>query len=153
MNNIDTIIEHAEQNCKSHGSRLTTKRKQVLSLLVQTSKALSAYDLIDLFVKENGEKIPAMSVYRILDFLEAEHLVHKLKLANKYIACSHITCKHEHGVPQFLICSVCNAVKEITVNKSTINELNQSVEQAGFKLVSPQLEINCICNDCLTTAV
>ncbi|GGQ04856.1 Fur family transcriptional regulator [Shewanella litoralis] len=152
MNNIDTIIEHAEQNCKSHGSRLTTKRKQVLSLLVQTSKALSAYDLIDLFVKENGEKIPAMSVYRILDFLEAEHLVHKLKLANKYIACSHITCKHDHGVPQFLICSVCNVVKEITVNKSTINELNQSVEKAGFKLVSPQLEINCICNDCLATA-
>ncbi|GGP68439.1 Fur family transcriptional regulator [Shewanella saliphila] len=152
MNNIDTIIEHAEQNCKSHGSRLTTKRKQVLSLLAQTDKALSAYDLIDLFVKENGEKIPAMSVYRILDFLEAEHLVHKLKLANKYIACSHITCKHEHGVPQFLICSVCNAVKEITVNKSTINELNQSVEQAGFKLVSPQLEINCICNECLATA-
>lgn len=132
--------------------RLTTKRKQVLSLLAQTNKALSAYDLIDLFVKENGEKIPAMSVYRILDFLEAEHLVHKLKLANKFIACSHITCKHEHGVPQFLICSVCNAVKEITVNKSTINELNQSVEQAGFKLVSPQLEINCICNDCLATA-
>ena len=152
MNHIDTIIEHAEQNCKSHGSRLTTKRKQVLSLLAQTNKALSAYDLIDLFVKENGEKIPAMSVYRILDFLEAEHLVHKLKLANKYIACSHITCKHEHGVPQFLICSVCNAVKEITVNKSTINELNQSVEKAGFKLVSPQLEINCICNYCLATA-
>ena len=152
MNNIDTIIEHAEQNCKSHGSRLTTKRKQVLSLLAQTNKALSAYDLIDLFVKENGEKIPAMSVYRILDFLEAEHLVHKLKLANKYIACSHITCKHEHGVPQFLICSVCNAVKEITVNKSTINELNESVEKAGFQLVSPQLEINCICNDCLATA-
>ena len=152
MNHIDTIIEHAEQNCKSHGSRLTTKRKQVLSLLAQTNKALSAYDLIDLFVKENGEKIPAMSVYRILDFLEAEHLVHKLKLANKYIACSHITCKHEHGVPQFLICSVCNAVKEITVNKSTINELNDSVEKAGFKLVSPQLEINCICNDCLATA-
>ncbi|MCT8988442.1 Fur family transcriptional regulator [Shewanella phaeophyticola] len=152
MNNIDTIIEYAEQNCKSHGSRLTTKRKQVLSLLAQTNKALSAYDLIDLFVKENGEKIPAMSVYRILDFLEAEHLVHKLKLANKFIACSHITCKHEHGVPQFLICSVCNAVKEIIVNKSTINELNQSVEQAGFQLVSPQLEINCICNDCLATA-
>ena len=152
MNNIDTIIEHAEQNCKSHGSRLTTKRKQVLSLLAQTNKALSAYDLIDLFVKENGEKIPAMSVYRILDFLEAEHLVHKLKLANKYIACSHITCKHEHGVPQFLICSVCNTVKEITVNKSTINELNESVEKAGFQLVSPQLEINCICNDCLATA-
>jgi Fur family zinc uptake transcriptional regulator len=152
MNNIDTIIEHAEQNCKSHGARLTIKRKQILSSLVQSSKALSAYELIDLFLQQSGEKIPAMSVYRILDFLEAENLVHKLKLANKYIACSHITCKHEHGVPQFLICSTCHTVKEITINKSTITELKNTVKNAGFQLVSPQLEINCICNDCLLTA-
>jgi Fur family zinc uptake transcriptional regulator len=152
MNNIDTIIEHAEQNCKSHGARLTIKRKQILSSLVQSSKALSAYELIDLFLQQSGEKIPAMSVYRILDFLEAENLVHKLKLANKYIACSHITCKHEHGVPQFLICCTCHTVKEITINKSTITELKNTVKNAGFQLVSPQLEINCICNDCLLTA-
>jgi Fur family zinc uptake transcriptional regulator len=152
MNNVNTIIEHAEQNCKSHGARLTIKRKQILSLLVQSSKALSAYELIDLFLQQSGEKIPAMSVYRILDFLEAENLVHKLKLANKYIACSHITCKHEHGVPQFLICSTCHIVKEITINKSTITELQSTVKNAGFQLVSPQLEINCICNECLASA-
>ena len=144
---------HAEQYCKNHGARLTPKRKQVLSSLIQSEKALSAYDLISLFEQDCGEKIPAMSVYRILDFLENEHLVHKLNLANKYVACSHITCDHEHGVPQFLICNACNQVKEITIDKSTINELKNNVENAGFQLVSPQLEMNCICNTCSAAQV
>ena len=152
IHNVDVIIKHAEQNCKSHGARLTVKRKQVLASLVQSQKALSAYDLIELYLTNFGEKIPAMSVYRILDFLENENLVHKLNLANKYVACSHITCSHDHGVPQFLICSACNQVKEITINKSTIAELKSNVEQAGFHLVSPQLEMNCICHTCLSTA-
>lgn len=148
MNNVDAIIEHAENHCKSHGSRLTAKRKLVLSTLVQSEKALSAYDVIDLCKKEFNENIPAMSVYRILEFLETEKLVHKLKLANKFIACSHIACGHEHEISQFLICDKCDYVKEINVKKSTIDDLKNDIEYAGFQLISPQLEMNCICNNC-----
>lgn len=148
MSKVDEIIIQAEKNCKEHGSRLTAKRKQVLFSLIQSEKALSAYDLIDLFEQDFNEKISAMSAYRILNFLESESLVHKLNLANKYIACAHITCDHAHGVPQFLICVSCNDVKEIKIKKSTIDELKQSVEEADFKLISPQLEMNCICNTC-----
>lgn len=148
-NNVNSIIKHAEQYCKNHGARLTIKRKRMLSLLVQSEKALSAYDVIDLCEQQFDEKIQPMSVYRILEFLENEKLVHKLKLANKYVACSHITCEHEHGVPQFLICGNCDQVKEISINKSTMSELQNNVEQAGFQLVSPQLEMNCICESCL----
>lgn len=148
MNKVDEIIIQAEKNCKEHGSRLTAKRKQVLFSLIQSGKALSAYDLIDLFEHDFNEKISAMSAYRILNFLESESLVHKLNLANKYIACAHITCDHAHGVPQFLICVSCNDVKEIKIKKTTIDELKQSVEEADFQLISPQLEMNCICNTC-----
>ena len=31
MTNVQTIINHAEQSCKANGSKLTAKRKQVLS--------------------------------------------------------------------------------------------------------------------------
>lgn len=148
MNNVEKIISHAENNCKAHGARLTNKRKQVLSGLLNAGKAMSAYELVDYCKEHYGESIPAMSVYRILDFLQEEHLVHKLNLANKYIACAHITCSHAHGVPQFLICGSCQKVEEITINKSTINTLRKNVEGAGFHLVSPQLEMNCLCNDC-----
>lgn len=152
MNHVDSIIQHAEQHCKAHGTRLTVKRKQVLSGLIQSNKALSAYELIDFCKEHYRENMPAMSVYRILEFLEEEHLVHKLKLANKYVACAHISCDHAHGVPQFLICGECSTVKEISVKPSTIAELQTSVEDAGFTLVSPQLEMNCLCENCITQA-
>lgn len=148
MNNVDNIINHAEQHCKARGTRLTDKRKHILSGLLQSDKALSAYELIDYCKSEFDQAIPAMSVYRILDFLHEEKLVHKLKLANKYVACAHITCDHAHGVPQFLICGNCNKVKEITINASTMKTLKQNVEKAGFHLLSPQMELNCLCEDC-----
>ena len=148
MSNHQATLDHVEAVCKEHGARLTNKRKQVLLGLLQTDKAMSAYDLVDYCKEELGETIPAMTVYRILDFLQEEGLVHKLNLANKFIACAHITCNHAHAVPQFLICEQCLQVKEISVAKSVIQELQQNVEDAGFHLASPQLEFHCICSSC-----
>ncbi|PSW17218.1 transcriptional repressor [Photobacterium sanctipauli] len=148
MNNLEAIICHAEELCRDRGTRLTTKRKTVLSGLIHSQKALSAYELIDICKQEFGTTIPATSVYRILEFLESEQLVHKLNISNKYVACSHITCSHEHGTPQFLICNCCNKVKEINVSKSAIGELQESAKQVGFQIMSPQIEMNCICKEC-----
>jgi len=152
MGNIRKILERAEQNCNATGARLTDKRKRVLTGLLKSQKALSAYDLVDYWRTEFNESIPAMSVYRILEFLENENLVHKLHLANKYIACSHISCDHTHEVPQFLICDACGNVKEIGIKKSLIETLRKNVAQAGYLLKSPQLELHCLCQDCANEA-
>ena len=149
---IESVIDEAEQRCRGRGARLTAKRKQVLAGLLHAKSALSAYELVDYCRSEYGYAIPAMSVYRILDFLESQHLVHKLNLANKYVACAHIACDHDHAVPQFLICSRCQRVEEINVSAATIDALQRSVRDAGFELVSPQLEMNCLCEDCKTDA-
>lgn len=148
MGNVQAILDYAESNCRAHGAKLTIKRKQVLSGLIDTRRALSAYELVDYCKEQYGESLPPMSVYRILDFLQQENLVHKLDLANKYIACAHITCNHDHGVPQFLICGTCQRVDEITVDKSVIDSLKATIENAGFMLASPQLEMNCLCKQC-----
>lgn len=148
MSNVQAILDHAESSCRAHGAKLTSKRKQVLSGLVSSNRAMSAYELVDFCREQYGEALPPMSVYRILDFLRDENLVHKLELANKYIACAHITCTHDHGVPQFLICGKCQRVEEIRVDRSTINTLEASVEKAGFLLASPQIEMHCLCKEC-----
>jgi Fur family zinc uptake transcriptional regulator len=152
VNHVDRIIGHAERQCKAHGTRLTVKRKNVLAGLVQSNKALSAYELIDFCKQQYGDSMPAMSIYRILEFLEDEHLVHKLSLANKYVACAHISCSHAHAVPQFLICRQCSKVKEIDLRSATIDELRSSVDDAGYKLISTQLEMNCLCESCVAQA-
>ena len=149
LTKVEQVLNSAEQLCKSHKVRLTDKMNQVLIVLLKSVKALSAYEVIDVYKKEFGKTMPAMSIYRILDFLEGKSLVHKLNLANKYVACAHINCEHEHQISQFLICKECQKVNEISINKSTILEFQKNVEDAGFHLVSPQLEMNCICNSCI----
>ncbi len=153
MKNIDTILQHAERQCSAHGTKLTDKRKQLLAGLVQSDVALSAYELMDVFKASTGIAMPAMSVYRILHFLQGEKLVHKLSLANKYVACAHISCSHDHAVSQFLICTACNKVKEINLDPTTNHQLQQSVQQAGYSLLSPHLEINCLCDNCYAQPV
>lgn len=152
MTRITRILDHAEATCRARGARLTDKRRRVLMGLLQSRKAMSAYDLIAYWQSEFNENIPPMSVYRILDFLESENLAHKLHLANKYIACSHISCDHAHEVPQFLICEECSSVKEIGIKKSLIDTLRRSVKQAGYELQSPQLELHCLCENCAKQA-
>ncbi len=152
MSNTQLVIEHAERLCRSNGTRLTEKRKQVLTGLIGSEKALSAYELVDVCKTQLGQSIPVMSVYRILEFLQVENLVHRLNLTNKYIACSHIACDHAHEVPQFLICNQCGKVKEIGIKKSLIDTLMASVEQAGYFLNSTQLELNCLCQACAKPA-
>lgn len=149
MTNIETVIEQAEQSCQSHGARLTKKRKLILSSLVQSGKSLSAYELIAQCKADFDESISAMTMYRVLDFLQEEKLVHKLDLANKYIACSHITCDHQHDeVPMFLICNQCNSVKETSIMRAMVDELKQRIAESSYQLVSSQLEVFCLCEQC-----
>lgn len=143
-----SIIEQAEKSLTANGKQLTAKRKLILSALVDSKKELSAYEIVDYCKEFYSENIKPMSVYRILEFLEEEHLVHKLNVSSKYIACSHITCEHEHGVAQFLICSSCGKVSELTTEAAVITGLQAHARKQGFTVTSPQLEINCVCDEC-----
>jgi Fur family zinc uptake transcriptional regulator len=80
--------------------------------------------------------------------LEQEHFVHKLLLANKYVACSQINCAKTHEASQFYICSRCGKVKEVAINSEAFEELKRDSVEAGFDIDAPQLEINCVCTEC-----
>ncbi len=148
MIHLNPMIEFADQQCKAQGTRLTPKRKLLLKGLIQANKALSAYELIDYCKTHFNESIPAMSAYRILEFLEHNQLVHKLHLANKYIVCAHMSCNHSHGVSQFLICKQCALVKEISLQQPLLDELAHTAKAAGFDQINQQLEIASLCNLC-----
>lgn len=149
---LKKIMDKAQDLCAHSGGRLTEKRKRILELMVESETPLSAYEAADAYNKNSETSMPAMSVYRILDFLESEQLVHKLSSTNKYVACSHIACEHAHEVPQFLICSRCQSVKEIAIAKQMIDDLDQQVAKAGYKLMNSQLELQCLCENCVSSA-
>lgn len=149
MTSIATKLHWAEQHCQKQGKRLTTKRKQILAILLAQDRALSAYELIALFKRETQSDISPMTVYRILAFHDSLHLAHKINITNKYIACSHIGSEHSHDLPQFLICQECQQVNELESSSTNFAEISEQVEQVGYQLTSPQIELSCICSACL----
>lgn len=147
---VQERLQLAEQVCKETNVRLTEKRRQVLTLLMITDKAISAYDLIELFKIHFSEVLLPMTAYRALEFLEESQLAHRLNTANKYVACSHIGCTSSHKLPHFLICEQCLRVDELnSQNDHNLGDLTDKAEQTGYQLSSPQIELNGICNKCL----
>jgi Fur family zinc uptake transcriptional regulator len=145
---IARAMEIAERSCREQGERFTEKRRNVLRCLLSCAAPLSAYEVVDHYREQFQQAIPVMSVYRMLEFLLAHNLVHKLHSTNKYVACSHITCSHRHDLPQFLICDRCRQVQEIGVKADIIRSLRESVEPSGFQLSSQQIELHGVCAQC-----
>lgn len=145
---IDHIIQKSQETCTTAGVKLTTKRKNVLVVLLHSSIPLSAYEIVERYKTRFSESLPVMSVYRILDFLSREKLVHKLETASLYIACAHIACDHQHETPQFLICDRCHTVKEIGIQNHIMAELARSIQNTGFTLAHQQLELHGLCERC-----
>lgn len=145
---LNKVMDKAKEMCARSGGRLTEKRKRILELLLNSKTPLSAYEVADAYNRSSESTMPTMSVYRILDFLKTESLAHKLSSANKYVACSHIACNHDHQVPQFLICGKCQNVTEIAISKKIIEELDTQVMNAGYQRMNSQLELQCLCEKC-----
>ncbi len=145
---IDRIIQKSYEACALAGVKLTDKRKNVLVVLLGSSTPLSAYEVVERYKTQFGEMLPVMSVYRMLDFLIQEKLVHKLETASQYMSCAHIACDHQHETPQFLICDHCGSVKEIGIKKHIMAELERSIQNTGFALAHQQLELHGVCKHC-----
>jgi len=149
MENIQANLIQAEKKCRQQGMRFTSKRRLVLSALLQVEKAVSAYELIELVEIQFQQTIAPMSIYRILAFLEKCQLVHKINIANKYVACADIINGPPHRTSQLLFCHQCQRVDEVKLEPEKLSELNISAAQFGYQLLSPHIELNCICNTCL----
>lgn len=145
---IDSIVARAKAECEQAGVKLTPKRQNILMVLLRAESPLSAYDIVETYRELYGESLPAMSVYRILALLVDNKLVHKLETTNQFLPCAHITCNHEHEIPQFLICDRCHAVAEVGLRKTLIKELHDSVIKTGFELAHQQLELHGTCAKC-----
>ncbi|MBB6522241.1 Fur family transcriptional regulator [Pseudoteredinibacter isoporae] len=148
MVDVEKVLAQVEKDCRRTGRRLTEKRKQVLIGLLKSERALSAYEIVNYCKWTYQTSFAPMTVYRILEFLESEKLVHKLHITNKYVACSNICCKQEHDVAQFLICDSCGSVKEVSVDGSALETLKNNAEHVGFQVKSPQIELHGLCQNC-----
>ncbi|HEV3397502.1 MAG TPA: transcriptional repressor, partial [Xanthobacteraceae bacterium] len=71
-------MAHAEALCAARRERLTPTRRHVLEALAASHRPLGAYEIIDRLA-ERGPRPAPITVYRALDFLLAQGLVHRIE--------------------------------------------------------------------------
>jgi Fur family zinc uptake transcriptional regulator len=105
-------LQAAEEVCHAHGVRLTPARRLILEILAREGRPLGAYDMIEKVAEATGKRPAPVSIYRALDFLLENGLIHRLASRNAFLACGH--GHHEQDLVVFLICENCGSVVEAT---------------------------------------
>jgi Fur family transcriptional regulator, zinc uptake regulator len=136
-------LTHAEAICAKRSQRLTPVRRQVLEALLESHKPLGAYEIIE---RARGGSRPApITVYRALNFLREQGLVHRIESRNAFVACVN---NHSTGdLVVFLICERCGEVGEATAAAIAEN-LTIAARAAGFTPKTPVIEISGVCANC-----
>ena len=137
-------IAHAEAECVARHERLTSARRKVLEALLASHRPLGAYELIDRLAVRGARPAP-ITVYRALDFLRDQGLVHRIESRNAFIACVQ---DHRSSDPVvFLICEKCGAVGE-AASAAVADTIKTASRAAGFTPKTPVIEISGVCAHC-----
>ena len=140
---IVSALDAAELLCFRHGARLTGRRRRVLELVWRSHRAVKAYNLLEqLALDEPGVKPP--TVYRALDFLIAQGLVHRIESLNAFVGCTRPGQAHRE---QFLICDDCGTVHEMEVPEVG-RSLTKAASGAGFQPEHQTVEVHGHCESC-----
>ncbi|SDN10752.1 transcriptional repressor [Vreelandella arcis] len=146
MTNANTLLLQAESQCHTRGVRFTPIRRRVLELIARHGGGLKAYDLLDKLSTEHAAARPP-TVYRALEFLIEQGLVHRIESQNAYVACA---CpEHAHGF-QLLICRHCGYVEELHLDEIS-DQLASRAKRQGFNVERQTIELQGLCQNCLTT--
>lgn len=137
------LLDQAAQQCQQRGARFTPIRRRVLEMIAQAPGSLKAYDLLDRLAEEHAAARPP-TVYRALEFLIDQGLVHRIESLNAYVACP---CpEHAHGF-QLLICRLCGRVEELHLDD--VNEqLSRHARDLGFRVERQTIELLGHCEAC-----
>jgi len=134
----------AEARCIERGQRLTPIRRDVLAALLVSHRPLGAYEIMERLAPSGPRPAP-ITVYRALDFLMENGLVHRIESRNAYLACAH---DHEAtAMVAFLICDDCGSVGEIPA-APVAQSLNAAARASGFAPKLSVVEIAGVCAHC-----
>lgn len=141
---IHGAMHVAEDLCAERGVRLTDIRRRVLELVWESHQPLGAYGILER-LSTDGRKPAPPTVYRALDFLLDQGLVHRIASLNAYIGCADPS--HQH-LACFFICQACGNAEELEDIQPLQLTLAACAERRGFRIRQPMLEITGLCRHC-----
>lgn len=152
-NDVKARLASAIEQCRQRGVRFTPLRQQIYELVLQAKQPVGAYDLItqlqqSRLLQKGGEQqaknVAPPTVYRSLEFLLEQGLIHQLTSINAYVPCCHPRAEHTAA---FLICQQCQRVQECS--SLPVQEIMSFAEQdVGFEVTRSVIELSGRCQTC-----
>lgn len=140
---IDDALVRAQDICTQRGAQLTPLRQKVLRIVWRSHKPVGAYEVLDELSRSHKSARPP-TVYRALDFLMAEGLIHKIESLNAYLGCTEAGAPHSG---QFLICRHCGAAEEVA-DATLETALDRVTRRTRFAAERKMVEISGLCVRC-----
>ncbi|SJN30905.1 Fur family transcriptional regulator [Psychrobacter sp. JB385] len=160
---VSERLAAAKEQCTLTGARFTALRQQIYQLVLEANKPIGAYDLITQLQqmrslesdpsdepskasskKQAPKNVAPPTVYRSLEFLLGEGLIHQLTSINAYVPCCHPRAQHTAA---FLICEQCQRVQECS--SLPVQEMMGFAEQdIGFVVARSVIELSGLCQTC-----
>lgn len=140
---IDQALTLARQICRERRQRLTPIRELVLKLIWQSHQPLGAYELLPALAEAGFNSAPP-TVYRALEFLQQQGLVHRIASLNAFVGCPHPEHPHQGS---FLICRRCRSTSELD-SASIHAALEKSAAELGFQVEQETVEVTGLCPNC-----
>ncbi len=141
---IEGRLDEAATACARDGVRFTELRRETLALILTAEGPIGAYDLLDR-LKQTRRSAAPPTIYRALDFLLAQGLIHRVERLNAFIGCPD-GGHHAHPV-QFLICRSCGAVAELE-DRGVTEAIEQAASAKGFRPALTTIEVEGMCAGC-----
>jgi Fur family zinc uptake transcriptional regulator len=141
---VRTALDAAALRCERHGARFTSLRRRVLELVWTSHEPVGAYGLLDTLRTEGHAAAPP-TVYRALEFLIDQGLVHRLERLNAFVGCPRPDRLHS---AHFLICTDCGRAAEMRDDPTLDAALLHAADTLGFSVSRRTIEIEGLCPDC-----
>lgn len=145
---VSSALAEADHLCERSGVRLTALRKRVLELVWQGHKPLGAYDILAQLSGQDGRRAAPPTVYRALDFLLENGLVHRITSLNAFIGCNHPEHPHQG---QFLICRSCHMAIELE-QAAISTAIDKAARNVDFQVEGQTVEVVGLCAPCRNAA-
>ena len=140
---VAAALEDAKAVCIERGVRLTPVRQRVLEIVWQGHRPLGAYAILEVLSGEGHSPAPP-TVYRALEFLLTQGLVHRLSSLNAFVGCSR---PGHPGAGQFLLCTVCGTAAELN-DPGIERAIERGAAAEGFICREHTVEISGLCPNC-----
>jgi Fur family zinc uptake transcriptional regulator len=140
----ESLMSAAQSTMERSGEQWTQMRAAVFEALASFDRPASAYDIADKVSQDQGRRVAANSVYRILDLFVGANLARRVESANAYVANDHPDCLHDCI---FLICDTCGQTTHLDDDKLS-GGVRAAAKGAGFTPQRPVIEVRGTCPDC-----